>query len=381
VKIGIDLSNICVGGGVTHIIEILRELKPEAYGIEQVVAWAGKNMLELLPVRPWLKIIHEPMLDISLPARIYWQIVRLHQLAQESACDVLFLPGAGIGSRFKPYVTMSQNLLPFYPEERCRYGVSWMYIRLHLLKFSQARSFRMADGAIFLSEYARSMVVKKPNDLNGISAIIPHGVNKSFFQVPKIQKSKNDYSKSKPFCFLYISTVDVYKHQWKVAEAISMLRQEGYPVALDFVGPAYKQEFNRMKRTLDRIDPAENFINYHGAATYEKIVNYYHQADAFVFASSCETFGQILLEAMASGLPIACSNRKPMTELLLNAGVYFDPEKPHEIANALKRLLDDVSLRDSLAHKAYDLAKKYSWKQCAHETFSFITGITRRYRP
>ena len=233
----------------------------------------------------------------------------------------------------------------------------------------------MADGVIFLSEYARSMVMEKPNHLTGISVVIPHGVSKSFFQLPKIQKSTNDYSKSKPFRFLYTSTVDVYKHQWKVAEAISMLRQEGYPVALDFVGPAYKQELNRLKRTLNRIDPAENFITYHGAATYEKIVNYYHQADAFVFASTCETFGQILLEAMASGLPIACSNCRPMSDLLSDAGIYFDPEQPREIANALRCLFDDGSLRQSLAHKAYERAKEYSWKQCAHETFSFITKV------
>ena len=379
-RIGIELSNIRIGGGVTHIIEILRELKPEEHCVEQVVVWAGANMLKSLPVRPWLKIIHEPMLDMSLPARIYWQIARLHQLARSEACDVLFLPGAGVGSRFKPYVTMSQNLLPFYPKESLRYGVSWMYLRLLLLKFSQARSFRMADGVIFLSEYARSMVMGKPNHLTGNSVVIPHGVSKSFFQLPKIQKSKSDYSKSKPFHFLYTSTVDVYKHHWKVAEAISLLRQEGYPVALDFVGPAYTQEFNRLKRTLDRIDHTENFINYHGAATYEKIVNYYHQADAFVFASTCETFGQILLEAMASGLPIACSNRRPMTDLLSGAGAYFDPEKPHEIANVLKRLFDDVSLRDSLAHKAYERAKEYSWKQCAHETFSFIAMVSRKRR-
>ena len=374
-KIGIDLSNIRVGGGVTHIVETLRELKPEVYGIERVVVWAGENMLTLLPVRPWLEIVHEPMLDMFLPARIYWQTGKLHQLAQKSACDVLFLPGAGVGSRFKPYVTMSQNLLPFETFEMRRYGFSWMYLRLLLLRLSQAKSFRMADGVIFLSGYARSVVVKKAVHLNGISTVIPHGVNNKFFKPPKIQKSKNDYSKNKPFRFLYTSTVDVYKHQWKVAEAISMLRKEGYPIALDFIGPAYKKELKRLKKTLDKVDPEKNFINYHGVAPYEKIVNCYCQSDAFVFASTCETFGQILLEAMASGLPIACSDRRPMTDILSDAGIYFDPEKPHEIAVALKCLFNDVSLRDLLAHKAYDRAKKYSWKKCAHETFSFITKV------
>ena len=53
----------------------------------------------------------------------------------------------------------------------------------------------------------------------------------------------------------------------------------------------------------------------------------YLDADLGLFASSCENMPNILLETMGAGLPIACSNRQPMPEILKNGGEYFDPEK------------------------------------------------------
>jgi len=72
------------------------------------------------------------------------------------------------------------------------------------------------------------------------------------------------------------------------------------------------------------------------------------QADLFVFASSCETFGISLLEAMAVGLPIACSNKSSLPETLQDGGEYFDPEDDQSIASAVKRLILDPVSRKKL---------------------------------
>ena len=64
---------------------------------------------------------------------------------------------------------------------------------------------------------------------------------------------------------------------------------------------------------------------------YHELHSEYKDADLGVFASSCENLPIILIEKMASGLPIACSNKGPMPEVLGSAGVYFDPENSYEI--------------------------------------------------
>jgi glycosyltransferase involved in cell wall biosynthesis len=94
-----------------------------------------------------------------------------------------------------------------------------------------------------------------------------------------------------------------------------------------------------------------------------------------VFASSCENLPNILLEAMASGLPIACSNRLPMPEVLGPAGVYFDPLRPRQIEDALRQLFHDAQLRRHLAVAAFERAGQFSWSDCARDTFRFLADV------
>jgi len=103
-------------------------------------------------------------------------------------------------------------------------------------------------------------------------------------------------------------------------------------------------------------------------------------ADLFIFASSCENMPNTLVEAMAAGLPIACSDRGPMPEVLKDGGVYFDPENPDSIANAIENLLVHPEKCQQLAARARELASQYSWRRCAEETFSFIVRTALQAR-
>jgi glycosyltransferase involved in cell wall biosynthesis len=99
-------------------------------------------------------------------------------------------------------------------------------------------------------------------------------------------------------------------------------------------------------------------------------------ANLFVFASSCENMPNTLIEAMAIGLPIACSNRGPMPEVLRDGGVYFDPESYLSIAASIESLLRNAELRRSLADRAKRLSSQYSWSRCATETWTFLKTIS-----
>lgn len=376
-RLGIDASNLRVGGGVTHLGELLRAAEPHQHGITRVVVWAGQRTLRRMPARPWLEGVHERMLDLSLPFRLYWRRARLPRLA-ERACDVLFVPGGGYTGTVKPFVVMSRNLLPFESAEMRRYGLSWMLMRLLLLRLAHARSFCRADGVIFLTEYARSVVLGQVKGVNGRWTIIPHGIDGRFARPPRRQKPVGAYSWSDPLKCLYVSIVDVYKHQWHVAEAVATLRRKGIPVVLDLVGPAYPAALRHLRQVVRRIDPAEEFIRYCGYVPYSALPDCYHGADLFVFASSCENMPNILLEAMAAGLPIASSERGPMLEILGEAGVYFDHEEPEGIAESLRSLIEDAGLRERCAALAYERAKNFSWERCARETLSFLVDVARR---
>jgi glycosyltransferase involved in cell wall biosynthesis len=373
--LGIDASNIREGGGVTHLIELLRAVDPSKYGFERVIVWGGLATLSKIEERQWLTKVHEPLLE-KLPSRIFWQRFKLKEIAAHAGCDLLFVPGGSDASNFKPMVTMSQNLLPFEWQELRRYGWSVMTPKLLLLRMTQSRTFLNAAGVIFLTKYAQGRVLKVIGDLPGGAIVIPHGIDTRFFMPPRPQRQFDEFNHQQPCRVMYVSIIDVYKHQWHVAKAVANLRAEGIPIMLDLIGPP-GSAIERLENTLRELDPDSTFINYRGAVPYQKLHESYISADIGLFASSCETFGQILTEAMGAGLPIACSKLSAMPELLGESGVYFDPEQPNEIADAIRQLVQSAELRAKLAQSAYQKAQLYSWDCCARETFEFLSQIAR----
>jgi glycosyltransferase involved in cell wall biosynthesis len=149
---------------------------------------------------------------------------------------------------------------------------------------------------------------------------------------------------------------------------------------LDLVGPAYPPALKRLNETIARVDADRRWVHYHGAVPFNELHHRYAQADLGLFASSCENMPNILLETMASGLPIACSSRGPMPEVLGDAGVYFDPEQPEEIARVLRELIESPQLRTELAHASYQRAQQFSWQRCADETFGFLVAVQQRQK-
>lgn len=369
--LGIDAFNLRAGGGVTHLIELLRAMELPSHGFRRVIVWGGAETLGMINERAWLHKVHEPLLDRSLLHRIFWQRFRLRKLAACARCDVLFVPGGSDASGFKPIVTMSRNMLPFEWREMLRYGWTSFTLKLLLLRWTQSRSFQKAQGVIFLTEYAHDAVLRVTGSLSGNSRNIPHGVNPRFARLPRPQRLPHDFTCSEPCRLLYVSIVDRYKHQWIVAEAVARLRSEGISIALELVGPP-AGGLKRLKETLTRVDPKGAFITYRGAVPYEKLDQFYENADIGVFASSCENMPNILLEGMAAGLPMACSRMGPMPEVLGDAGVYFDPESSNDVARALRELIMSSDMRAKMARSAFDRAQTFSWHRCADDTLDFL---------
>jgi glycosyltransferase involved in cell wall biosynthesis len=376
--IGIDATNLRAGGGVTHLMELLRAVQPAQQHIDRIVVWGGKLTLKALEAQPWLSKCNPPASDKGLLQRTFWQRYRLSQAARDEGCDVLFVPGGSYAGNFHPVVTMSQNLLPFEMHELRRYGWSFFTLKLLLLRWVQSRSFQKTDGVIFLTKYARDVVLRVTRRLRGQTCIVPHGLNPRFNKAPKLQRAIAEYDDAHPYRVLYVSIIDQYKHQWHVVEAVAYLRKQGFPIVLDLVGPAYPPALKRLNQTIDRLDFERRWVHYQGAIPFNELHLRYAQADLGLFASSCENMPNILLETMASGLPIACSKRGPMPEVLGQAGVFFNPEQPEDIALALRKLIESPQTRTKLAHASYARVQEYSWLRCADETFRFLVGVIQQ---
>src|SRR6266545_1002966 len=249
-RVGIDASNLRQGGGITHLVQLLAAADPKASGVDRVVVWGRPELLDQLVEAPWLHRERPAALSGGGLERVWWRQRHLASLARGSA-DLLFSPGGTYLGRFRPFVTMFQNMLPFADAERRRYGASKMRLKLEILRIAQRETFRRADGLIFLNEMARKVISDA-----GVSArhqvVIPHGLEPRFFSTVKPQRPIVEYSESRPFKWLYVSAIHDYKRPWNVAEAVAAVRQQGVPVTLDLVGPAYPPAMRRLQQTLDR---------------------------------------------------------------------------------------------------------------------------------
>jgi len=376
--LGIDASNIRQGGGITHLSQLLSSALPADSGITHITVWCSTSTSGQLPDHPWLTKLTPDWTEATLCKRMIYQQFFLSNEVHRCGCDVLFSPG-GMVPFFAhlPLVTMSQNMLPFEPNEAIRFGRwSLMRLKMWLIRQFQISSFKKADGLIFLTNYARLSVSRWLVNSKGSQIVIPHGVEPRFNAKPKKQKLAHEYTQLHPFTFLYVSILMPYKHQIQVAIAANELRQHGYPVKVRFIGAGWGTYGMEFREKILQLDPNEDFLIWQGDMPFAALHNEYLVADAFLFASSCENLPNILIEAMTSGLPIASSNRGPMREILGNAGVYFDPLEPHEIASVMRTFIDNPDLRTKLANQSYELSHSYSWPRCAKETFDFIAAVT-----
>ena len=149
--IGIDASNLRLGGGRTHLIELLRAADPKIDLFTAVYVWGSMATLELLPDAIWLNKIHVPMTEGGLIQRTIWQRFSLPKLCKDANCNILFAPGGSVGQRFRPTVTMFRSLLPFDWKELKRYGLSFFTLKQVILRIAQTKSFKSSDGLICLN--------------------------------------------------------------------------------------------------------------------------------------------------------------------------------------------------------------------------------------
>ena len=370
ITIGIDASRNRSGGATAHLLGILKDGDPLAYGIQKVHVWSYANLLDALPDAPWL-VKHNPIeLERSLVHQVLWQYRSLPKEARSNGCQILLNTDAGTVCPFRPAVVMSRDMLSYEPGEMQRFGLSKNRLRLLLLRFIQSHSIKKSDAVIFLTHYAAKVIQKVTGTIQRY-AVIPHGVGENFRNPSPNESWPTDSQRT--IRLLYVSDAAMYKHQWHVIKAVKQVRHAGYDVSLLLVGGGRGRAQNLLEQSILEADPAQEFVEQRAFVSHDKIPKLLADADVFVFASSCENMPNTLLEAMANGLPIACSDRGPMPEVLDDGGVYFDPANVESIATAIKTILADSVLRERIRNRAIEISGQYSWGRCSSETWKFLS--------
>ncbi|MCR9132589.1 MAG: glycosyltransferase family 4 protein [bacterium] len=370
--IGIDASRNRSGGAKAHIIGILSHLNRQSTGVKEVHIWSYKELLDLLPDESWLIKHYSAELEKSLISQINWQRKKLPHELEIHGCDILFSTLATNFCDYNPTVVLCQNLLPYEPSLVKEEQGLLFKLKNKMLNKIETSALNKANGVIFLSEYSANQVQKFTGPIDNFK-IIHHGVDTIFRNCPTKTK---DIAENKVWNIVYVSTIFSYKNHSQIIRAVGQLLKVGYNVKMTFVGGGVISK--DVKQLQSSVDPENNHIEFLGNRTHEELISIFEKTDIFLFASSCETFGITLLEGMAAGLTIACSNKSSLPEVLDDSGVYFDPCNVDSISNALIHLFENPDKRYFLAQRAKQRSEQFTWQQTSLETFRYLVSISNK---
>ena len=265
-------------------------------------------------------------------------------------------------------------MLPIDKAEMNRFWPSLVWLRYKILRVLHFHAYKRSDGLIFLNQYAFEALPNKISSKVKSHKIIPHGLGWNFKK-----NRKKHYQLGAKINVLYVSRINLYKHQWNVAEAVLQLNYEGFNICLKLVGGMKGPGRKKLDKVINKYGPQySNRIEMYDVVPHGKLPSLYKSSDIFVFASTCENHPNILIEAMGSGLPIACSCKSSMKSILKDGGVYFDPEDVASLKSALMKLIKEDCLRKRNGEKAFKLSSRYSWEKCANETLKYISEVYKQ---
>jgi glycosyltransferase involved in cell wall biosynthesis len=359
------------GGGATYLRNLLRYLEPTKGLTVQVFAPRGLE----LPSSSHVRLVHPRWPTANPLLRTLWEVLVLPRYLRKHKTDVLFCPGGVVSTRVPPnckIVTMFRNMMPFDRDVVTSMPMGFARLRVMILRPVLLWSLTKADLVIFVSKFGESVVSRLVSIQN--SCVILHGTSDDFRTSskmppwPPVMKNSSRY-------ILYVSAFLPYKNHMTVIGAYEKLPEPmRRTYKMVFAGQMKGPEADQVCAFIAGAGLAENVIMLN-EILHESLPSLYRHADLIVFASSCENCPNILIEALAAGRPVLCSNVMPMPEIGGDAPRYFAPSDADDLAQAMKHVLSEPNYAMALANAAEKRSECFDARSSARETWKQILAL------
>jgi glycosyltransferase involved in cell wall biosynthesis len=362
----VGLNLVYLVPGETGGMEVVaRELIPELAEIPGVRLTAFVNQeAELAGGGPWGELIPSVTVPVRARSRSAWvwgEQRHLPRLAAAAGCDVVhsLASTAPLHGPFRRVTTIHDLNYKLVPESH--FGLLGLGMRV-LVPAAARRSDRViVDAASTRADLIRHLGVAA----NKID-VVPLGVAvqpDAPATPPAELRAKLDLD-NRPLV-LSLSAKRPHKNLPRLLRALAEMNAAERP---SLVVPGYRTphepELRQLARTLG-IGDTVRLPHWLPAADLEGL---YALAAAVVFPSLYEGFGLPVLEAMARGVPVACSDRSSLPEVAGDAALLFDPENIQAIRAALEALLRRDALADRLRRAGRTRAAAFTWGRTAKLT-------------
>ncbi len=237
-------------------------------------------------------------------------------------------------------------------------------------------TLQRADAVITISEYSKNEILSYYPDIAEKLHVIylaPKPYFRSLTNHVYLNQVKRKINIRDNF-ILFVGNLQPRKNLIKLIQAFSRIRDKINGIQLVIVG-AEKWRSSSI-HSLVYEQNLENDVIFTGYLTDDDLVALYNLARVFIYPSLYEGFGLPILEAMACGTPVICSNTSSMPEVAGEAAMYIDPNNEKDIALALLEIIQDDRLAHSLSSKGKLWVNEFSWAKTAMETSKIYNKIS-----
>lgn len=248
--------------------------------------------------------------------------------------------------------------------------------RVKFMQKELKRTIDTADALITDSEYTKHELC----DYFGLDVAKVHAVPLAASpgfrprHITECEAVLNHYSLGFKKFSLYVGTIEPRKNIEGLLDAYSRL-----PLKLRLEVPLILSGYQgwenaHIHQKIER-GTKEGWVRYLGFLPADHLPILFSAAATFIFPSHYEGFGLPVLEAMASGTPVVCSNSSSLPEVAGNAALMSDPEDIDKLYENISKACQDNQWSESASDMGVIQAKKFSWEQCAERTVDVYESV------
>ena len=288
-------------------------------------------------------------------ARILWEQIALPIEASRYRLDVVFNPGFTA-----PIFARCPNVTVFHDLQHKRHPEYFRWFDLPFWRMLLWMSAHRSRTLIAVSQATREDLEHYYPFTKGRVEVIPHGVNEDFFALDR-SKAESD--------LLCVSTLHPHKNLERLIRAF-VSKPRDFKLILAGMRGFHADVIDGLIAELKCADR----VRVTGWIPRDELMQLYATARAFIYPSTFEGFGMPVLEAMAAGIPVACSSIPPLKEVAGDTALFFDPLDEAAISDAIDRIMSDEALRARVTQSGRDRSSEFTWARAAEATCKVLTS-------
>ena len=344
-----------VGGTEIYLRELLRALAEIDARNEYFVFTNRETGPDLVPQQANFHNRPQRVRAAFRPARIVWEQSVLPLAAVRLGLNVLLNPGFTA-----PLYCPCAAVTVFHDMQHKRHPE---HFRWFDLPFWRVLLFGAAHRATLLladSETTHADVLRYYRFPAEKVRLVRLGVDAEFFHLRRAPEK----------LLLTVSTLHPHKGLDALLEAFARFRQSqpGFRLVIAGLRGFHSNALDRLREELGLADAVE----FTGWIPRAQLYDLYTRAWALLYPSTFEGFGMPVVEALAAGIPTACSNIEPLTAIAGVAALLFEPDDVEAILDAMLRLAGDESLRARLSTLGPPRAARFTWQATARATLDAL---------